>query len=379
MTDIALKMLFGERAKYAMLVSGICFATILMTQGLALFFGLLSFSYATATNIRAPIWVVDPLVEQVDDKIPLRDTDVNRVRSVEGVAWAAPLYVGNAQARLVGGGSTKPVTLVGLDADTLAGGPTKMLVGDLLGLRLPQSVVVDERFLTLLSPDPKHPLKVGDVFEMNDRRAIVVGVANVTQGLAGASYIFTTWDRAKEYVPNQRKMLTQILVAPMPGKSLDEVTRAITRETGLQALSESQFKKLSEHWMLRNSPVPFVVGLIVAVGFIVGAGVSGQTFYTFVLENTRNLGALKAMGAGNGTLAAMIIFQAFIVGLVGFGVGVGLMSAFFNALPEGKAPLLLAAPIPIFVFCAITFICIAVAGFSAWRVARIEPAIVFRV
>ncbi len=44
MTDIALKMLFGERAKYAMLVSGICFATILMTQGLAMFFGILSFS-----------------------------------------------------------------------------------------------------------------------------------------------------------------------------------------------------------------------------------------------------------------------------------------------------------------------------------------------
>lgn len=69
-------MLFGERAKYATLVRGICFPTILMTQGLAMFFGILSFSYATATNIRAPIWVVDPLVQQVDDNQPLRDTDI---------------------------------------------------------------------------------------------------------------------------------------------------------------------------------------------------------------------------------------------------------------------------------------------------------------
>ena len=44
MTDIALKMLLGERAKYAMLVTGICFATILMTQGPAMFSGILSFS-----------------------------------------------------------------------------------------------------------------------------------------------------------------------------------------------------------------------------------------------------------------------------------------------------------------------------------------------
>ena len=63
-----------------------------------MFSGILTYSYATASNIRAPIWVVDPLVQQVGENQPLRDTDVDRVRSVEGVAWAAPLYVGSAQA-----------------------------------------------------------------------------------------------------------------------------------------------------------------------------------------------------------------------------------------------------------------------------------------
>lgn len=48
-------MLFGERGKYAMLLSGIVFATILMIQGLAMFFGVLGLACATATNIRAPI------------------------------------------------------------------------------------------------------------------------------------------------------------------------------------------------------------------------------------------------------------------------------------------------------------------------------------
>lgn len=45
---------------------------------------------------------------QVGDNQPLRDTDVNRVGSVEGMAWATPLYVGDAQARLLTGGATKP-------------------------------------------------------------------------------------------------------------------------------------------------------------------------------------------------------------------------------------------------------------------------------
>lgn len=378
MIEIALKMLFGERAKYAMLVSGICFATILMTQGMAFFFGILGFSYATTKNIRAPIWVVDPLVQRVDDNQPLRDTDVYRVRSVEGVAWAAPLYVGNAQAKLLNGGTTQPVTLVGLDADTLAGAPTRMIAGNVLDLRQAQSVVVAEQFVQMMQQVRGEELKVGDVFEMNDRRALIVGIAKTARGSGGASYVFTTWDRAKEYAPMQRGMLTHILAAAEPEKSDEKVISAITKQTGLQAVTEAQFKRMSTNWMIVNSPIPYFVGLLVGVGFIIGLGVSGQTFYTFVLENTRHLGALKAMGASNSKLALMILTQAGIVGFVGFGMGVGVMSVFFSMLPEGRAPLVLLWQIPLIVFAAITLICMSVALLSVWRVTRIEPAIVFR-
>ena len=143
MNRLALRMLFGDHAKYLMLISGITFATILMAQGAALFCGLMSWTFAPLRNIRAPVWVADPLVEQVNDNKPLRDTDVNRVRSVDGVAWAVPVYQGNAQARLLNG-SSKLVTLVGLDATTLIGAPAEMIDGRLEDLRLPNTVIVDE-------------------------------------------------------------------------------------------------------------------------------------------------------------------------------------------------------------------------------------------
>ncbi len=378
MLDIALKMLFGERAKYAILVSGICFATILMTQGLSFFFGILGFSYATAKNIRAPIWVVDPLVQQIDENQPLRDTDVNRVRSVEGVAWAAPLYIGGTQAKLLSGGATYQVTLAGLDADTFAGAPSKMIEGSVLDLRLPQSVVVDMAFVERIREERGVELKLGDMFEMNDRRAVIVGVAKAAEGHGGGSFVFTTWDRAKEYAPGQRQMLTHILAAPEPGRSEAEVTQAITRETGLKAVTEAQLKQMSSDSMLTNSPLPYFVGLLVGVGFVIGLGISGQTFYAFVLENTRHLGALKAMGASNFKLAQMIVIQAAIVGFVGFGVGVGIMSGFFSLLPEDRAPLVLLWQIPLIVFVAVTLICMVAALACVWRVSRIEPGIVFR-
>ena len=361
-----------------MLVSGICFATILLTQGMAIFCGLLTFSYATATNIRAPIWVIDPLVQHIGDNQPLRDTDVDRVRSVESVEWAAPLYVGSTQARLLGGGATQSVTLVGLDADTLAGAPTNIVDGSLLDLRRAQGVIVDDQFVAKMKEQRGVRLGLGDVFEMNDREAVIVGIAKVTPGMQGAVYVFTTWDRAKEYAPGQRKMLTHILAAPAPGNPIGEVARAISEETGLKAVSETEFKEMSIRWMLIHSPIPIVVGLMVGVGFIIGLGVSGQTFYTFVLENTRHLGALKAMGVGNRTLTMMIMAQAGIVGFAGFGLGVGLISTFFSLIPEGSAPMVMLWPIPVIVFVAIMLICMATALLSVWRVTRIEPAIVFR-
>ena len=52
--------------------------------------------------------------------------------------------------------------------------------------------------------------------------------------------------------------------------------------------------------------------LMTAISFIVGLSISGQTFYTFVLENLDKFGALKAIGAKGRELVAMIFFQAGI-------------------------------------------------------------------
>ena len=43
---------------------------------------------------------------------------------------------------------------------------------------------------------------------------------------------------------------------------------------------------------------------------------SRQTFYSFVLENLRNLGALKALGASDSVLSRMVMVQTLTVGLI---------------------------------------------------------------
>ena len=378
MIRIALKMLFGDRAKYVMLISGITFATLLMAQGMSLFCGLMSWTYSTMRNVNVPIWVADPKVEQCNDNKPMRDTDTTRVRSVDGVAWAVPLYQGISMARLTDG-TSKMITLVGLDNNTLIGAPTRIIAGRLEDLRMPNTVILDDFGVERLSAGRERPIGVGDMFEINDREARIVAICQSYRSFTGGPYVFTTYDRAVQYAPNQRKMLSFILAAPQPGLSAEETARRITARTGLAAFTHHEFMWSTIMWYIKNKGIPINVGTIVIIGFIIGAAISGQTFYSFVLENTRHFAALRAMGASSGVLCAMLLAQAILVGFIGYGIGLGLVSFLGNNLMRlGKVPFLMLWQITAIVGAAVLIIVAISAIIGIFRIARLEPAIVFR-
>lgn len=378
MYHIALKMLLGDRAKYVMLVGGLTFASLLMTQQCAVFFGLLSWTTSHMRNMRASIWVVDPKVEQINEIKPMRDTDVNRVRSVAGVEYAMPLYTGVIQARMPDG-TFKPIQLIGLDSTTLVGRPPVMLAGHLEALRRANTVILDELAIERLSVGRPHPLGIGDTFEINDREARVVGICKTDRHFFGYPYVFTTYDEALQFAPKQRKMLSIVLAEPKKGLTAAQAARAIERETGLKAYTESEFSAATIKWFFANTGIPASFGTTILLGFIVGIAVAGQTFYSFVLENLRHLGALKAMGASNGLIARMLLAQAFTVGMVGYGLGVGLTVLFGLAvLKTGQPPFLLPYQLPLFTLVIILLICSFAALLGIRKIYKLEPAIVFR-
>ena len=378
MFHLALKMLMGDRAKYIMLVGGLTFSALLMTQQTAVFQGLLSWTTSHLRNMRAPLWVVEAHVDYANETKPLRDTDVNRVRSVKGVDFAVPMYQGILKARAFDG-SDKQVMIIGLHGATLFGRPPQMLAGNLETLRLPNTVVIDELGVQRLSAGRKKPIGLGDTFEINDREARVVGICRTERHFFGYPYVFTSYDQALQYAPRQRKMLSLILASPKPGVTPAEAARRISAETGLKAYTSDEFAKVTVAYIWKNTGIPMSFMTTIILGFIVGVAVSGQTFYSFVLENLRHLGALKAMGASTWTLARMLLLQAFTAGFIGYGMGVGITAAFgFAVLPGGQPPFVLEAASLIRTAVAIVVICFFAALLGIRKVAKLEPAVVFR-
>jgi putative ABC transport system permease protein len=378
MFHLALKMLMGDRAKYIMLVGGLTFAALLMTQQNAVFQGLLSWTTSHLRNMRASIWVVEAHVDYANETKPLRDTDVNRVRSVRGVDFAVPMYQGMLKAK-DSDGADKQIMLIGLHGATLFGRPPQMLAGSLQQLRLPNTVVIDELGVQRLTAKGRPPIKIGDTFEINDREARIVGICRTERHFFGYPYVFSSYDQALQYAPRQRKMLSVILAEPKPGAVVADVARAIQSETGLKAYTSEEFAKVTVQYIWKNTGIPMSFMTTIILGFIVGVAVSGQTFFSFVLENLRHLGALKAMGASTWMLARMLLLQAFTVGMIGYGMGVGLAALFgFAVLPVGQPPFLLEASSMIKTAVAIVVMCCFSAFLGIRKVARLEPAIVFR-
>jgi putative ABC transport system permease protein len=329
-------------------------------------------------NIRATIWVVDPKVEQANELKALRDTDVNRVRSVTGVAWAVPIYTSVHSAKL-SDGNFKSILLVGLDNSTLVGRPGEIIAGRLEDVRLPNSVIIDDLAVRRLSAGRARPLGVGDSFEINDKEARIVGVCRAERHFFGYPYIYTTYDQALQFAPKQRKMLSMVLAEPAAGKTATEIARRIEVETGLRAFTEEEFIWSTVWWYFRNTGIPFSFGTTILLGLIVGIAICGQTFYTFVLENLRHLGALKAMGASNFTLARMLLIQAWTVGVIGYGIGIGLTVMFGRAvLEKGQPPFLFPYQLPLATFVIIMVICTVAAVLGILKIRKVEPAIVFR-
>src|SRR5205823_10132667 len=115
--------------KFLGIIFGVTFATLLMSQQVALFLGIMRRTASQILDVRdAEIWVMDNKVRFIDEVPALPDGDLQRVRGVAGVEWAVRLYKGQVRSRLPDG-NFRNVILFGLDDATLVGAPQEMLAG----------------------------------------------------------------------------------------------------------------------------------------------------------------------------------------------------------------------------------------------------------
>jgi len=371
---LAYKLLVNDKAKFTALLVGITFAVFLMMFISSMFVGVLNHASATVVNIGASMWVMDPSVQAITSSIGMPAYVLDAVRSIPGVEYAVPLYSGGALVKLPDG-TYQGVTVVGLDDTSLLGRPM-LIEGKIEDIYAENGfiVVADAEYEKLEKPH------VGSEFELNDHRGVIVGVAKVTvSGLFGLPTLYTTYQRAVQYIPNPRFTISYVLVQPKSPSDVAEIKRRVAA-LGYLAVTKDEFIKKNANFFVFQTGGGTNILIMTLISFIVGLSISGQTFYTFILENLERFGALKAIGTRNSELVSMILFQAGFTALTGYGLGVG-----FCTLLIYLAKLRLASYAAMITYPSllVSLAMVAIiAGISSYvgvrRVLQIEPFDIFR-
>jgi putative ABC transport system permease protein len=374
---VALKMLTGDKAKFLGIVAGVTFAALLIAQQASVGVGLLLRTSSTIQDIAdVDIFVMDPNVEFIDELKPLTDNDLYRVQGVPGVAWAVRFYKGQGRLKL-GDGLYQQAIVLGLDDATLVGAPREMVLGSLANLREPDAVIMDEAGYKYLWPD--EPLRLGRVLEMNDHRAVIAGICKASDTFQTFPIIYARYHQAIGYVPQERKVMSAVLVQAEQGVDPGEVCRRIEERTGRLAVTRQGFIRMTIGYFMRRTGIIMNFSITVALGFIVGCAIAGQTFYTFTVENLPQFGSLKAMGVSNRRIVGMVLFQALVVGLLGYGLGVGLAALFGELVPRfSRLAFWMPWQVPAITAAAVFLIVMLSSLLSILKVLRLEPAVVFR-
>lgn len=368
-------MLTRDRAKFYGLILGIIFATFLMAQQVSIFLGIMD---RTANQIidvhEANIWVMDPLVEYIDEIKALRAIELERVRSIPGVKWAVPFYKGFAMIN-TSGTSVKQTILLGVDDLTLIGKPPRMLFGTWERLMLTNSIIIDRAGWELIWGN--EPYKSGKIVEVNGKRLRVVGVSDAGAPFATFPISYTRYSIAMRITAPERNKLSFILAR---SDTPAQTAHLIQESTGLRALTNLDFQHETKKYYMLNTGIPVNFGITIALGFIIGAAIAGQTFFIFVLENIRYFGALKAFGVTNKQILDMVLTQAAWVAFIGYSIGIGLCAIFFESVSNIMAlrGIFLTWPVALGTAISVILIMLLSSIISIHKVLVLDPAIVFR-
>ena len=377
MLKLAIKMLIGNKASCIGVIFGVFLATLLISQQSAIFLGLVSRSYRLVSERPAPnIWVIDPATQSDLQIRGLPEGYLAVIRSIPKIEWAYPLNIIDIPMTTQSG-NFQICQLYGIDDATLMGAPSKILEGSIRDLRRDNGVLVDSYsangILAKTQPDGKKiPLKLGDSIEINNHRAVVVGICEVTQGFYPQPMIYTTMSQFAKFT--SKSAIDFIMAKTSPRANIDEVINKIDSYSLVQGLTREQMEwRMAKYFLQTGLLINF--GLSVALGIIIGFAIAGLIFYIMTLQNLKYYALIKAIGGNKTMISNMIAVQVGIVGVIGFLLGTGATLLWGFAIQGTTLAFLFPWQLLVFTGLIVLIICFFTAGLSINRVIKADPIV----
>ena len=373
MPPLAQRNLFHDKVRLTVTLTGIVFAVVLIVVELGLFVGFTVTTSGLVDHSNADLWVTSKHVPYVELGVPFSERKLYQVRAVPGVAEAQKIVSRWSQWKRADG-REESVQIVGINPDSVMEQPWNLVQGSVQDLKQPDAVIMDDMYKDKLAV---HHL--GEVFEINGRRARVVGFTHGIRSFTTSPYVFTTFKRAQEYVKLPEDQTIFVLVKLVPGANVEQVRRDILGSVqNVEVFTSHEFSRMTQIYWMFTTGAGVAVLLAALLGLVVGFVVVAQTIYATTMDHLREYGTLKAMGAPNSYVYKVIIKQAAMSAVIGYVLGMIVSAFVVRASQSGGAAILLPLPMAIGMFFLTLAMCVGAALVSISKVTSLDPAVVFK-
>lgn len=373
MWSFALKTLIADRSKLLIAVVGVVFSILLVNVQGGLFLGLIRKASLLVDQGEADIWVGHKQMCNVDfpGNIPRRWGQ--RLKGIVGVECVEPYLVGHSVMTLPDGGFEQ-VLVVGSDPAALLGTAGNVLDDDPRVVLRTHGILVDVCDLDKIG----NPA-IGDVVEIGERRARVVGYTHGILGFLVTPYVFTTIERAAGYLHKADSDVSYFLIRIAPDADTEQVCERIReRLPDAEAYTRDEYAAHSIDYWLTRTGLGISFGASTVLGLLVGLVIVGQTLYASVLDRLSEFGTLKAIGARERQIYGIIVRQALVLAGLGGALGLLLTNIVQGAFSTPRATIAIPWYLSLGSLVLVTGICLFSSLLPYVRIRKIDPAMVLQ-
>lgn len=257
----------------------------------------------------------------------LTSDDLVVIKKVSGVKDYSYISAGSVEVNFMS--QSRYVNAIGLPLDRIKvfaeSGLMTTTQGRYLSRGDSKEVVVGSQFGENLF---KSPIKVGNTVKINDQNFKVKGILKTQGNPSDDKSLYMSLKDLEFLFPNKKDKFSEIIVQINSGNNVKDVSKKVEKQL---FLSRGVTEKTKDFTILTPEQLLATFGVILNVltGFLLGvAGISlvvggigiTNTMYTAVIERTKEIGVMKAIGARNFDIVALFTIESGLLGLVG-GIG----------------------------------------------------------
>jgi putative ABC transport system permease protein len=368
--SVAKKILLHDRVKFGVATAGVAISVVLVLVQIGLYFGFMETASLLIDRANADVWVTGEANENFDFAAPMNERIAWRIAETPGVASTQKMILAFGQMKGEGG-EAEGVQVIGVEPQGQLLVPWNVVRGE----TMPRSdgILVDETESKKLHIDT-----LGVHREVSGARSKVVGLTHGIRSFTTSPYVWTNLDSARTYTGLDSSQVTYVLVKAADGVDPRELAARLRRIPNIDAYSKPEMSaRAREYWATRTGVAAgfFTTAII---GVIVGIVVVGQILYSGTLEHLKEYGTLKAMGAANGDVVRVILYQALISATAGFVLGTAMAFVARTLLRGNNLTVALSPSLIVATGVLTALMCTAASLLSITKVLRLDPASVFK-